>query len=53
MEDNKITLLRDSGGHVSDIVNLRKIEEDFFLQKNKALVYEITRSMQAHPAAGE
>lgn len=47
MEDNKIILLKAANGHISDVGNVNKVEEDFFLQKNKAMVYEITRSMQA------
>jgi hypothetical protein len=43
MEDNKIILVKHARGHVSDVRNIRKVEEDFFLQKNKALVSEITQ----------
>lgn len=46
MEDNKILLVRHSKGHISDVHNIRKVEEDFFLQKNKALVSEITQSFR-------
>jgi len=41
MEDNKIILLKASNGRISDVNNLKKVEEDFFLQKNKAWVVEI------------
>ena len=53
MEDNKIVLLRSAQGHVSDIRNIKKVGDDFFLQKNKTLVDEITNSMLATPVKGE
>jgi hypothetical protein len=53
MEDNKIILLRSAQGHVSDMRNIKKVGDDFFLQKNKAQVDEITNSMLAAPVKSE
>ncbi len=46
MEDNKIVLLRESIGHISDTSNLKLTEADFFLEKNKARVHEMLAGQQ-------
>lgn len=41
MEDNKVILAKAGIPHIYDLNNLYRIEEDFFLEKNKARVHEL------------